>query len=81
MYRAMFKVVKEEALEETMDLQAFKTVFGSDFCYKLTLFFWKNLYLSSVTIKTKSLKYFFSWSLALRRDLFSYKTDLMLFSD
>ena len=81
MYRAMFKVVKEEALEETMDLQAFKTVFGSDFCYKLTLLFWKNLYLSSVTIKTKSLKYFFSWSLALRRDLFSYKTDLMLFSD
>lgn len=33
----MFNVVKEEALEETMDLQALKTVFGSDFCYKLTL--------------------------------------------
>lgn len=82
MHRAMFNVVlKEEALEETMDLQAFKTVFGGDFCYKLTLLFWKNLYLSSVTMKMKSLKYVFSWSLAPGRDLFSYKTDLMLFSD
>ena len=43
--------------------------------------FWKNLYLPSVTIKTKSLKYFFSWSIALGRNLFSYKTDLMLFND
>lgn len=38
MYGAMFNVVKDEALEElTMDLQAFKTVFGGDFCYTLTL--------------------------------------------